>query len=117
MGSRVRLHPISAALQFLKGHRTLRGRQMFEDDEQAAEVLHALTGQDFGTDGLRWGEWLRQNRIIYYRSEGGVEILGPTSHFRRYGQWPSKELTKKKRRPRKPANWQQAPIRMLLELI
>jgi hypothetical protein len=66
-------HPISLALRYLKGQRTLRGapfygRPLFSSPEQAAAQLRRLTGQDFGTDAGAWGAWLRRNRWVYYAS-------------------------------------------------
>jgi hypothetical protein len=66
----VRIHPISLALRFLKGQRTLRaapfyGRPLFASPEEAAARLRQLTGQDFGADAAAWGEWLRANRWVY----------------------------------------------------
>jgi translation initiation factor IF-1 len=29
-------------------------------------MLRRLTGQDFGADAARWGEWLRANRWVYH---------------------------------------------------
>jgi hypothetical protein len=67
----VRIHPISLALRYLKGQRTLRGapyygRPLFDGPEEAATRLRQFTGQDFGTDATAWGEWLRRNRWVYY---------------------------------------------------
>jgi hypothetical protein len=28
-------------------------------------MLRRMTGQDFGTDAVKWGEWLRANRRAY----------------------------------------------------
>jgi hypothetical protein len=72
----VRVHPISLALRYLKGQHTMRaapyhGRPMFDGAEEAAEVLRQFTGQDFGHDAVRWGEWLRHNRWAYHRQPGG----------------------------------------------
>jgi hypothetical protein len=69
----LRIHKISLALRYLKGQRTLRGapyygRPIFASAERAAEVLRRFTGQDFGTDAARWGEWLRHNRWVYHAS-------------------------------------------------
>jgi hypothetical protein len=69
----MRIHPISLALRFLKGHKTLRGAPfygdpLFENEQRAVEILRRFTGQDFGTDAVRWGAWLRQNRWVYYAS-------------------------------------------------
>jgi hypothetical protein len=42
------------------------GRPTFASDAEAVKVLRILTGQDFGTDAKKWGEWLRKNRRVYY---------------------------------------------------
>ena len=67
----MRIHPISLALRYLKGQRTLRGapyfgRPLFDSPEEAVARLRQFTGQDFGTDAAAWGEWLRRNRWVYY---------------------------------------------------
>jgi hypothetical protein len=67
----MRIHPISLALRYLKGRRTLRaapyhGRPVFDSPAQAAAHLRQFTGQDFGADAAAWGEWLRRNRWVYY---------------------------------------------------
>jgi hypothetical protein len=69
----MRIHPISLALRFLKGQRTLqgapfRGGALFSSDQAAIDVLRRLTGQDFGRAAARWGKWLRKNRWVYYAS-------------------------------------------------
>jgi hypothetical protein len=69
---RVRIHPISLALRYLKGQRTMRcapfrGRETFENDDEAIAILRKLTGQDFGTDAAKWGKWLRHHRRVYYQ--------------------------------------------------
>ena len=69
----MRIHPISLALRYLKGHRTMRpapfyGGQTFDSTEDAVKILRQLTGQDFGQDAKRWGQWLRKNRRVYYGS-------------------------------------------------
>jgi len=66
----LRIHPISLALRYLKGRRTLRGapfsgRALFDAPGEAAARLRQLTGQDFGTDAAAWGAWLRRNRWVY----------------------------------------------------
>lgn len=66
----MRIHPISLALRYLRGRRTLpgapfHGRPLFASPEAAAARLRLLTGQDFGTDAAAWGEWLRRNRWVY----------------------------------------------------
>jgi hypothetical protein len=67
----LRVHPISLALRYLKGQRSFRGAPHygaapFASEEEAAQILRKLTGQDFGTDARRWGEWLRKNRRVYH---------------------------------------------------
>jgi hypothetical protein len=69
----MRIHPISLALGYLKGHRTRRaapyyGNLVFDSDADAVRVLRLFTGQDFGSDAKAWGQWLRRNRAVYYRS-------------------------------------------------
>lgn len=68
----MRIHPISLALRYLRGQRTIHaapfyGRPLFRDAPAAAASLRRLTGQDFGTDAAKWGQWLRNNRSAYYR--------------------------------------------------
>jgi hypothetical protein len=58
------------ALRYLKGQRTMRaapfyGRPLYKSDEDAAAVLKRFSGEDFGTDAVRWGAWLRKNRWVY----------------------------------------------------
>jgi len=60
----VRIHPISLALRSLRGERSLHGRPL-DLPATAAATLRRLTGQDFGTDVVRWGKWLRANRWAY----------------------------------------------------
>jgi hypothetical protein len=60
----MRIHPISLALRSLRGERSLRGRSL-PARADAAATLRRLTGQDFGTDAARWGEWLQANRGVY----------------------------------------------------
>jgi hypothetical protein len=60
----VRLHPISLALRALRGEHSLHGRPL-QAPADAVATLRRLTGQDFGTDAARWGEWLRANRWVY----------------------------------------------------
>ena len=79
----MRIHPISLALRYLKGQRTLRGapfygRPLFDSPEQAVARLREFTGQDFGTDAAAWGEWLRGNRWVY--------TAGPDDHPRSAAQ-------------------------------
>jgi hypothetical protein len=61
------LHPITIALRALRGERSIHGRPLPSAPE-AAEWLKRLTGQDFGEDVVRWGEWLRVNRWVYRQS-------------------------------------------------
>jgi len=44
------------------------GGQTFDSTEDAVKILRQLTGQDFGQDAKRWGQWLRKNRRVYYGS-------------------------------------------------
>jgi catechol 2,3-dioxygenase-like lactoylglutathione lyase family enzyme len=67
----LRLHPISLALRYLKGQQSVRGRAFFASEEAAVDCLRRFTGQDFGTDAVRWGEWLRRNRSVYHRVAAG----------------------------------------------
>jgi hypothetical protein len=67
----VRIHPISLALRYLKGRRSIRaapfrGGPLFDNPDAAVALLRQFTGQDFGTDVKAWGEWLRNNRWVYY---------------------------------------------------
>jgi hypothetical protein len=67
----MRIHPISLALRFLNGKKTMRaapfrGGTLFENDQAAVETLKQFTGQDFGLDAQKWGEWLRKNRRVYF---------------------------------------------------
>lgn len=69
----MRIHSISLALRYLKGQRTLRaapyfGRPLFNSDDAAVALLRRKTGEDFGADAVRWGEWLRRNRWVYHAS-------------------------------------------------
>ena len=64
----MRIHPISIALRRLKGEKTIHGRSVFATETDAAEALVRMTGQDFGTDPTKWGEWLRNNRWVYHHS-------------------------------------------------
>lgn len=41
------------------------GRPLYKSDEDAAAVLKRFSGEDFGTDAVRWGAWLRKNRWVY----------------------------------------------------
>jgi hypothetical protein len=62
----MRVHPLSLALQYLKGRRTWHGRKVFADMNEAVDTLRQSTGQDFGTDAKAWGAWLRTNRAAYH---------------------------------------------------
>ena len=69
----MRVHPISLALRYLKGQRQFRGapyfgNSPFDSEAEAVAELRKLTGQDFGADAARWGQWLRANRRVYYAS-------------------------------------------------
>lgn len=87
----MRVHPISIALRYLKGEKCLRaapyyGRPTFRDETAAANMLRELTGQDFGTDAAKWGQWLRMNRRVYrWNLERGfwvtVTKTGPAGTF------------------------------------
>jgi hypothetical protein len=112
-----RMLPVTAALQFLKGRRTIDGKVPFDSVEQAVFVLRGYTGQDFGTNANRWGEWLAKHRGEYRRSADDPLLSEAAWYFFRHGKWPADKLMKKKRRPRKPSGWQNASIRTLLELI
>ena len=76
----MRIHPISLALRFLKGRRTFQGapfygRPLFSSTAAAVRLLRRWTGQDFGTDAVQWGAWLRRNRRVYHNPLGNA---GPT---------------------------------------
>jgi len=78
----VRVHPISLALRFLKGHRTMRaapyyGAPLFESDDAAAAVLRKFTGRDLGTNALAWGNWLRRNRWVYHATADDPRLSAP----------------------------------------
>jgi translation initiation factor IF-1 len=65
----MRVHPISLALRYLQGHKTIRGKQSpFGSVADAALQLREATGQDFGEDAIAWSQWLRSNRKVYYRT-------------------------------------------------
>ena len=75
----MRVHPISLALRYLKGQKTLRaapyyGRPLFDSPEEAAARLKKCTGQDFGTDAAAWGAWLRGNRWVYHANPDDPRI-------------------------------------------
>ena len=61
----MRVHPISLALQYLRGRRSFHGPTPFDSVEGAVATLRRLTGQDFGHDAKAWGTWLRENRAAY----------------------------------------------------
>lgn len=66
----MRRHPISLALEYLKGKRSWQaapyhGGAPFRDEAEAIATLRQFTGQDFGHDAKAWGEWLRKNRAVY----------------------------------------------------
>ena len=80
----MRIHPISLALRYLKGQRSLRrapyyGRSLFESPEEAAARLQEFTGQNFGTDASAWGEWLRRNRWAYSADADDPRRNGPST--------------------------------------
>jgi hypothetical protein len=60
----VRLHPITLGLRALRGERSIHGRPL-PSVREAVALLRQFTGQDFGRDAARWGEWLRANRWVY----------------------------------------------------
>jgi hypothetical protein len=67
----MRIHPISLALQYLKGKRSwsaapYHGDAPYRNEAQAVTDLKRFTGQNFGTDAKAWGEWLRKNRAAYH---------------------------------------------------
>ena len=67
----MRVHPISLALQYLKGKRSWRaapyyGGAPFGDEAAAIGALKQFMGQDFDRDAKAWGTWLRRNRAAYY---------------------------------------------------
>jgi hypothetical protein len=67
----MRVHPISLALRYLKGRRSVRGAPyrgapLFASDAAAAAVLRRFTGRDFGTNAADWGDWLRRNRWAFH---------------------------------------------------
>jgi hypothetical protein len=65
----MRLHPISVNLKILRGQKSI-GHRRLGSKEVALSSLRRWTGQDFGYDARRWGEWLRKNRGAYYRRPG-----------------------------------------------
>jgi hypothetical protein len=61
---------VSLALRYLKGQRTMRaapfrGQPLYKSKADAAAVLRHFSGEDFGTDAVKWGAWLRKNRWVY----------------------------------------------------
>jgi hypothetical protein len=71
-GQVMRIHPISLALRYLQGRKTIRGapyygNPAFDSDAEAVAVLREFTGQNFGTEARKWSEWLRSNRRVYYQ--------------------------------------------------
>jgi hypothetical protein len=69
----MRVHPISLALQYLKGRRVwmaapYHGGAPYDCVAKAIADLRWFTGQDFGSDAVAWGEWLRRNRKVYYHT-------------------------------------------------
>jgi hypothetical protein len=78
----MRVHPISLALRFLKGHRTMRaapyyGAPLFSGDNEAVAVLRKFTGRYFGTNAIAWGNWLGRNRWVYHASADDPRLLAP----------------------------------------
>ncbi len=63
----MRLHPITLALRALRGERSIHGRPL-PGAVGAVAILRRFTGQDFGTDAVAWGAWLRANRWVYSAS-------------------------------------------------
>jgi len=39
-------------------------------------MLRRLTGQDFGMDAAKWGEWLQANRWVYYARPDDPRLSG-----------------------------------------
>jgi hypothetical protein len=84
-GAQMRLRPITLAIRFLKGRRTLRGapyygRPLFSSTAAAVRTLRDFTGQDLGTDVRRWCAWLRENRPELYRE------VRETVYYRKTGE-------------------------------
>jgi hypothetical protein len=78
----MRVHPVSLALRFLKGRRTIRAapyydRHLFGSDDEAAAVLRKFTGRDFGTSAVAWGDWLSRNRWVYHASATDARLTAP----------------------------------------
>jgi hypothetical protein len=62
----------------LKGQRSFRaapyyGGAPFTSVSEAISVLKESTGQDFGDDAQKWGEWLRLNRRAYSRKSSAAK--------------------------------------------
>ena len=57
----MRLRPHTLCLMALRGRTTIYGRAL-PSKEEARERLREITGQDFGDDAEKWGQWLRKNR-------------------------------------------------------
>ena len=67
----MRVHPVSLAMRYLQGRKTMRGapyygNPLFGCEAEAASVLQRFTGQDFGMDVRHWSEWVSRNRWVYY---------------------------------------------------
>jgi len=78
----MRIHPISLALRFLKGHRTMRaapyyGAPLFGDENEAVAVLRKFTGRDFGANAIAWGNWLSRNRWVYFANADDPRLTAP----------------------------------------
>jgi hypothetical protein len=78
----VRIHPVSLALRFLKGHRTMRaspyyGSPLFASDDEAVAMLRKFTGRDFGTNATAWGHWLSRNRWVYHADANDARLKAP----------------------------------------
>jgi hypothetical protein len=52
--------PISMAIKTLRGEMPNRAGRWSITKETAAQWLRSVSGEDFGQDALRWGEWLRR---------------------------------------------------------
>jgi hypothetical protein len=76
----MRIHPVSLALRYLRGQRRFRGAPYFgsaafDSEQSAIELLRKFTGQDFGNNAAKWGNWLRKNRWVYYASTDDPRLL------------------------------------------
>jgi hypothetical protein len=58
----------------LKGRKTIRGSSLNWSKDEAVAILRQFTGEDFGTDARKWGDWLSKNRRVYY---SGGQVLKP----------------------------------------